>query len=67
MGTDGLIYSAMPFSGSYCRFFCWQRNEILSLTFVIVKITAWSSGYHQCPTGLYSTWADVAFPHPYQT
>ena len=49
MDIDGLIISAMPLSGSYCRFFYWQRNEILSLTFIVVKITAWSSGYHLCP------------------
>ena len=53
MDIDGLIFSAMPLSGSYCRFFYWQRNEILSLTFIIVKITAWSSDYHQCPASLY--------------
>ena len=53
MAIDGLILSAMPFSGSYCRFFYWQRNEILSLILVSVKITAWSLGYHQCPADQY--------------
>ena len=67
METDGLIYSAMPLAGVIAAFFCWQRNEILSLTFIIVKITAWSSGYHRFPADLYSIWADVAFPHPYRT
>ena len=66
MVTDGLIYSAMPLAGVIAAFFCWQRNEILSLTLVVVKITAWSSGYHRYPADLYSTWVDVAFPRLYQ-
>ena len=53
MDIDGLIISAMPLSGSYCRFLYWQRNEILSLTLFIVKITAWSSSYHQYLAVLY--------------